>query len=44
MATTSKNEPDSTVINNIAVGLYYYYIPHQFTNSCLFFEETLPSI
>lgn len=27
MATTSKNEPDSTIINNIAVGLYYYYVP-----------------
>lgn len=27
MATTSKNEPDSTIINNVAVGLYYYYVP-----------------
>lgn len=27
MTTTNANEPDSTVIGNVPVGLYYYYVP-----------------
>ena len=46
MATTSKNEPDSTIINNIAVGLYYYYVPKNGASEATYlgFVNTIESV
>lgn len=46
MATTSKNEPDSTIINNVAVGLYYYYVPKNGATEATYlgFVNTIESV
>ena len=46
MATTSKNEPDSTIINNVAVGLYYYYVPKNGASEATYlgFVNTIESV